>query len=73
MDVDTIHQEHIALLSQSGYRVAQQFPSSGGTYYEALEVADPVLCSSGRRQWAEIRFVTLRTRTDVYRFLMDRS
>lgn len=64
----TILAEHVESLRKAGYEIA--FISPAWTY---VDVKDPVLCSSGRKQWTEVRTVTLTSAAKVSRFINERS
>ena len=39
----------------------------------AVRVADPVMCMSGCKVWRELRYVNLRTNSEVDKFICERS
>lgn len=68
-----LNHHNVAELQQAGYEIFEvNMPADGGAP-GCIVVADPVLCTSGNKRWAEVRRVTLRTPAQVYRFISDRS
>ena len=69
--MDYIDQRHIAGLIQAGYMVIESDIKDNAPGY--IVVADPVLCLSGSKKWAEVRRVRLRTPIEVFRFIIERE
>ena len=68
-----LNAHHVADLQQEGYLVIQDNTSDTGDRPGMIIVADPVLCMSGSKRWAEVRKVYLYTPGDVITFLDERS
>lgn len=62
---------HVADIQTAGYEIFEAYINENAPGH--IVVADPVLCVSGNRRWAEVRRVTLRTPAQVVRFISDRS
>lgn len=64
---------HVADLQREGYLVIQDNTSGTGDRPGVILVADPVLCMSGNKRWAEVRKVYLRSPAEVVKFIEERS
>lgn len=65
-----VNHHHVAELQESGYELFEVNINDNAP--GSVVVADPVLCMSGNKQWAEVKRVTLRTPKQVAKFLNDR-
>lgn len=68
---DPITHHHVAALQGAGYEIFEAVINEGAPGH--IVVADPVLCMSGGKRWAEVRRETLRTGPAVWRFINERS
>ena len=68
-----LNAHHVADLQSAGYEFFEGCVSPTGDRPGHIAVADPVLCLSGNKRWAEVRRVTLRTPAQVVRFIDERS
>lgn len=62
---------HTSELQRAGYEILEACVNDNAP--GRLVVADPVLCISGGKRWAEVRRVTLRTPAQVAKFIADRE
>jgi hypothetical protein len=72
-DTPNLSSIHVHMLMGAGYHVFENATSVDGSVPGSVVIADPVLCMSGRKQWAEVRRVTLRTPREVFKFITERE
>lgn len=68
-----LNAHHVADLNSAGYEFFEVCVSDIGDRPGHIVVADPVLCLSGNKRWAEVRRVTLRSPSQVAKFIDERS
>lgn len=66
-----IEHHHIKELLDAGYAILEAYINDQAPGH--VIVADPVLCISGNKRWAEVQRVTLRTPQQVFKFIADRA
>ena len=68
-----LNRHHTLALLTAGFEIFENNVCEEGSRPGHIVVADPVLCMSGSRRWAEVRRVVLRTPRDVFRFINERD